>query len=245
MAVLRKRKRNNYTVIDNGIFKNRQMSLKAKGLLCLMLSLPDDWEYSLEGLATLSHDGKDSVRSALSELERLNHFKRVQLIENGKFTGVEYIISEEPMLEKPMSENPISENPPQLNTNTNKELKESNINYEKEFDSLWELYPNKKGKQKALTSYIKARKDGTQYEKVEAGIKAYAEYVRVKQTSKEYMKHGSTFFNQKSWEDDWSTGIPSVPSKPVISAEEVQKRSLTFDEIQKREYEKWEKQQGN
>lgn len=125
MAVLRKRKKGNYTVIDNGIFKNREMSLKAKGLLCLMLSLPDDWEYSLEGLATLSHDGKDSVRSALSELEKLNHFKRVQLNENGKFTGVEYIISEEPMSEKPMSENPISVNPTQLNTNNNKVLKES------------------------------------------------------------------------------------------------------------------------
>lgn len=125
MAVLRKRKYNNYTVIDNGIFKNREMSLKAKGLLCLMLSLPDEWDYSLEGLVTLSHDGKDAVRSALSELERLNHFRRVQLNENGKFTGVEYVISEEPMTEEPILEKPTSENPTQLNTNTNKVPKES------------------------------------------------------------------------------------------------------------------------
>lgn len=112
-----------------------------------------------------------------------------------------------------------------------------------EFATLWELYPNKKGKQDALKCYIKARKDGVTYEQVEAGIKAYAEYVRVKQTSKEYMKHGSTFFRQKSWEDDWSTGTSSVPSKPSVSEEEIEWRSITFDEMQRMEYAKWEKQQ--
>lgn len=76
-----------------------------------------------------------------------------------------------------------------------------------EFEELWKLYPNKKGKSKALASYIKARNDGTTCEEVEAGIKAYAKYVDATETKKEYMKHGSTFFNEHAWDDDWS--LPS------------------------------------
>lgn len=212
--MLKKRKRNNYTVIDNGIFKNREMSLKAKGLLCLMLSLPDDWDYSLEGLTALSHDGRDSVRSALTELERLNHFKRVQLNDNGKFNGVEYIISEEPMSENPFSENPISVNQPQLNTNTNKVLNKSNTNYNAEFEKLWEIYPNKKGKKQAFQKYTKARKDGVTYEAVETGILKYIAYIKAKGISIDYVKHGSTFFSQRAWEDEFTVDASSVSRQP-------------------------------
>ena len=227
MAVLRKRKKNNYTVIDNDIFKNRKMSLKAKGLLCLMLSLPDDWEYSLEGLTVLSDDGRTAVSNALKELENLQYFKRQRIYENGRVCGVEYIISEEPMdsnliSEKLISETMISEKPTQLNTNTNKELKELNTNYEQEFDSLWKLYPNKKGKKNALRYYIRARKNGTTYETVEAGIMAYIEYIR-KTKAQMYIKHGSTFFNEEGWNDDWSVGTPTLPqidTKPVTNSDE-------------------------
>ena len=130
MAVLRKRKRNNYTVIDNGIFKNRLLSLKAKGLLCLMLSLPDDWEYSVEGLATLSDDGRVAVSNALKELENMRYFKRVKVYKHGRISGIEYIISEEPMddsldAENLLSETMTAEECEQLNTNNNKELKKS------------------------------------------------------------------------------------------------------------------------
>lgn len=131
MPVLRKNKQSNYTVIDNGIFKNKGLSLKAKGLLCQMLSLPDNWNYSLEGLVTLSSDGISSVRSALKELENHMYFKRRRLYEEGKLAGVEYIVSETPMcenliLENLKQENLILENPAQLNTNNNKIKKESN-----------------------------------------------------------------------------------------------------------------------
>lgn len=227
MAVLRKRKKNNFTVIDNDIFKNRKMSLKAKGLLCLMLSLPDDWEYSLEGLTVLSDDGRTAVSNALKELENLQYFRKVRTYENGKISGIEYIISEEPMSENLISEklkeeNLISEKPTQLNTNNNKELKESIPNYEQEFDSLWKLYPNKKGKKNALRYYIRARKNGTTYETVEAGIMAYIEYIR-KTKAQMYIKHGSTFFNEEGWNDDWSVGTPTLPqidTKPVTNSDE-------------------------
>ena len=72
MTVLKKNKKSNYTVVDNGIFQNKDLSLKAKGLLCLMLSLPDNWDYTLAGLAQLSSDGVDATRNALNELEHPN-----------------------------------------------------------------------------------------------------------------------------------------------------------------------------
>lgn len=71
-----------------------------------------------------------------------------------------------------------------------------------EFEQLWSLYPKKQGKNSALKAYEKARKDGVTYEEVKNGIKAYSEYVRGKDT--QYIKMGSSFFNQRAWQDDWS-----------------------------------------
>lgn len=131
MPVLRKNKKENYTVIDNHVFMNKNLSFKAKGLLCQMLSLPDNWNYSLEGLVALANDGISSVRSALKELENQMYFKRRRLYEDGKLAGVEYIVSETPMcenliLENLKQENLILEKKAQLNTNKNKVKKESN-----------------------------------------------------------------------------------------------------------------------
>lgn len=128
MTVIRVHKTANFTVMSNHHFKERKMSLKAKGLLSLMLSLPDDWDYSIPGLATLSKDGKDAVMSALAELEKFGYLTRRRVInDKGQFAGIEYNIYEEPQPKEPMSEksnseksdseNSNSENPPQLNTN--------------------------------------------------------------------------------------------------------------------------------
>lgn len=133
MGVIRINKTQNYTVLSNYHFKEREMSLKAKGLLSLMLSLPDDWNYNVSGLVRLSKDGKDSVMSALGELEKFGYLKRQRTTDQkGKFSGIEYDIFEQPQRDNPIAGNPISENshsenPPQLNTkelNTN----ESNTN---------------------------------------------------------------------------------------------------------------------
>lgn len=67
--IIRVERTKNFTVMSNHHFKNKNLSLKAKGLLSLMLSLPDDQNYNMKGLATLSKDGIDSVRTAMKELE--------------------------------------------------------------------------------------------------------------------------------------------------------------------------------
>lgn len=111
MSVMRVHKTANFTVMSNYHFKEKKMSLKAKGLLSLMLSLPDDWDYSVAGLTTLSKDGKDGVMTALAELEKFGYLTRKRLVnDKGQFDGVEYNIFEQPQ-EKPIAEKPISAKP--------------------------------------------------------------------------------------------------------------------------------------
>lgn len=133
MSVFRINKTNNFTIMSNTHFKERKMSLKAKGLLSLMLSLPDTWDYSIAGLATLSKDGKDSVMSALGELEKFGYLTRTRMInDKGQFAGVEYNIYENPVAVEPKEdlenlENPNAEKQGQLNTNQLSTNKTNNI----------------------------------------------------------------------------------------------------------------------
>lgn len=110
MAILRKQRRDHYTVIDNAILEDKELSLKAKGMLCLMLSLPDYWDFTVGGLTKKSKDGKTSVMAALNELEDAGYFRRIQIKENGKYAGIEYIVSETKMTDFPYSENQHTEN---------------------------------------------------------------------------------------------------------------------------------------
>jgi hypothetical protein len=98
--------------MSNYHFKERGMSLKAKGLISLMLSLPDDWNYSISGLVKLSKDGKDGVMSALAELEKFGYLQRERITNSkGQFAGIEYNIYEQPQPQKPVADNPISDMP--------------------------------------------------------------------------------------------------------------------------------------
>ena len=76
MAVFRVEKTRDYTVMANHHLKNRTMTLKAKGLLSLMLSLPDDWDYTLKGLSLISVESIDAIREAVRELERAGYIVR-------------------------------------------------------------------------------------------------------------------------------------------------------------------------
>jgi hypothetical protein len=159
---MRVHKTGNFTVMSNFHFKEKGMTLKAKGLLSLMLSLPDDWNYSVSGLVSLSKDGKDGVMSALSELESFGYLKRTRVVDDkGRFSGIEYDIFEQPMKDLPIAEKPISEKshaekPPLLNTNllNKKELKTNSIYIDNALENIndWEL-------KELYQDYIELRKD--------------------------------------------------------------------------------------
>ena len=121
MAVFRVERTGDYTVMSNFHLKDKRLSLKAKGLLSQMLSLPDDWDYTLSGLSYINRESKDAIRSAVNELETAGYIRRRQTTDaSGKFAANEYTIFErpiegEPILDKPSSENPITVNPSAVN----------------------------------------------------------------------------------------------------------------------------------
>ena len=134
MAVFRVERNRGYTVMSNHHLRNRGLTLKAKGLLSQMLSLPDNWDYTLAGLSRINREKIDAIREAVRELEKAGYIVRSrERDKKGRLRGADYIIYEQPQppvldlptlenptldnptLEKPMLENPTLENPTQLN----------------------------------------------------------------------------------------------------------------------------------
>lgn len=121
MAVFRIEKTRDYTVMSNHHLRNTNLSLKAKGLLSLMLSLPDGWDYTTKGLARICKDGVDSICAGVRELEEQGYVIRERVRNpNGQLGAIEYTILEqprppEPGREKPEREKPERENPVQAN----------------------------------------------------------------------------------------------------------------------------------
>lgn len=134
MAKFKVNKTKDYTIMSNYHLKEKNMSLKAKGLLSVMLSLPDNWDYSISGLVAISQENETSIKSALSELKKLGYLEVIKLMPNESETGrIDYIYN---IYEKPKQEGkkqevenlPLEilevENQGQLNTNN----KYNNIN---------------------------------------------------------------------------------------------------------------------
>ena len=129
MAVFRVERNTGYTVMSNHHLRNKELSLKAKGLLSQMLSLPEDWDYTLAGLSYINREKIDAIREAVRELEKAGYIVRSrERDEKGRLRGTEYIIYEQPQqpisdyptlenptLDNPMLEKPTLENPTQLN----------------------------------------------------------------------------------------------------------------------------------
>ena len=115
MAVFRIEKTRDYTVMSNHHLRNTELSLKAKGLLSLMLSLPENWDYTTKGLARICKDGVDSICAGVRELEEQGYVVRERVRNpNGQLGAIEYTILEQPR--PPEREKPEQENPAQLNT---------------------------------------------------------------------------------------------------------------------------------
>ncbi len=116
MPVFRVERTMGYMVMSNYHLRDKSLSLKAKGLLPQILSLPADWDYTLSGLCYINRESKDAICSAVNELKRAGYIERHQTTdEGGKFSSNEHIIHEQPVslppsLDKPSSENPTTNN---------------------------------------------------------------------------------------------------------------------------------------
>ena len=99
MAVFRVERNKGYTVMSNHHLRNKELSLKAKGLLSQMLSLPEDWDYTLAGLSFINREKIDAIREAVKELERAGYIVRSrERDEKGRLRGADYVIFEQPHL---------------------------------------------------------------------------------------------------------------------------------------------------
>ena len=120
---------------------------------------------------------------------------------------------------------------PEITTETSSEItskeiyKESEkvkkVNIEKEFEKLWKEYPNKKGKDKALLYYKKAREDGIEYEVIYQGLQNYLKEIQVQKKEKKFIQHGATWFRNKGWDDEYDSETPT--HQPSYDIEEYKK----------------------
>ena len=212
MAVFRVDRNKNYTHMANYHFRDKALSWKAKGILSTMLSLPDDWDYSLAGLATISNDGMSATRAAIKELEKYGYLERKPIRKDGKIADWEYLIYEKPQVENLLVENqqvekPYVENHTQLNT------KESSTNQSSTkglstkqdiypFEEFWTAYPKKKAKEAARKAWNKLKPDEALGKTI---IQAVLESAKTKDWLKEngkYIPYPATYLNGKRWEDE-------------------------------------------
>ena len=225
MAILRNVSRGKYTVLNNGIFRDENLSAKSLGILAKMLSLPDNWEFSETGLCSIfKKDGRSSIRSGLKELEENGYLVRSRVRdESGKLTSTEWTVSDKPMFENPMLENPMLENRTQYNTkeyNTKefitKDIPPISPKGEKDcsdlFNQFWTAYPKHIAKQSAVKAFEKLKPD----EKLlEAMLKAIAMQKESKQWEKDggaFIPYPATWLNQRRWEDE----LPQVETDNVF-----------------------------
>lgn len=213
MSVFRIEKTNNYTVMSNYHLREREMSLKAKGLLSLMLSLPNDWDYTIEGLVTICKENETAVKSTLNELKDFGYLEILKVQNKKGQFEYEYNIYEKPQSKKPEVENlgvenPSVENQGQLNTNKQNTKKEDIPSSKDEelrnhFELIWKEYPNKKGKAKAEGYYfgwLKGRKINSITRKITDeqmyyAVRKYAKECEDNKIEQQFIKHGDTFFN--------------------------------------------------
>ena len=133
MAVFRVERNTGYTVMSNHHLRNKELTLKAKGLLSQMLSLPEDWDYTLKGLSLINREQIDAIREAVRELERAGYIVRSRERDGkGRLRGADYVIYEQPQLppapDLPTLENPTLEKPTQENpTQLNKDIPKTNL----------------------------------------------------------------------------------------------------------------------
>ena len=137
MAVFRIERTRDYTVMSNHHLRNANLSLKAKGLLSMMLSLPEDWNYTTRGLAKICKEGVDAIGAALRELEGAGYIVRHQRRDkSGRITDTEYVIYEQPQpdMSQPDTASPDTEKPAELNIE--KSNTEKSITYGSSTDSI-------------------------------------------------------------------------------------------------------------
>ena len=184
---------NHFTQIPNEWLRDDRISFKARGILALIMSHSRGWSLSIAKLAEQNKEGKDAIRSAISELEKFGYLERSQVNKNGKF-GEAVWITHDPA-DLPSSGFPTSDNPTPKNNNSKEEQVKKNI--EALFDEFWNSYPRKLDKAKAFRAFKSALKRA-KFEDILAGVLAYRNDPT---RNPDYTKYPATWLNSDAWEN--------------------------------------------
>lgn len=228
MAILRKHNKEQYTSIPQEIFRDERLSLKDIGLLVSMLSLPDNWNFSENGLETIfKNDGQASIRAGLKKLEQAGYLKRERTRDkkSGRMSVVNWYLYESPQCEKPQVENPQVdkppvenpnlenphldnprlENPPQSNTkqSTTKESKTKKPNtHANGFDLFWTAYPKKRAKEDARRAWNKLEPDEDLQKTIIQAVNAQKFSRDWTNDGGQFIPYPATWLNGRRWEDE-------------------------------------------
>ena len=192
-----------FTQIPNDWVRDNRLSLKARGLLSMLMSHRAGWSLSINSIAKEAQEGKDAIRSAIAELERFGYLERSQVNESGRY-GESIWTTQDPAV-YPLSENPLAENPTTKNNNIKEEQVKNTIReFDFQFDEFWKEYPRRIDRAAAFRAFKSALKRA-KFEDILAGAIAY----RNDPTRKpEFTKYPATWLNADAWEN--AAALPEV-----------------------------------
>ena len=218
MAIYRIHKEDNYVIVDKAFLLNEKISLKAKGLLALLLSYPDDWQFYEAEIVQHAADKVNSLKSGLKELIENGYIVRKHAKdEKGKFKCFEYHIYEKPMLEKPVLEKPtLLNNKDTKNKNTKNKNTKTTPSPElvSEFKAWYSKYPNQQNEQQTMRNYINTRNKYSA-EQLMTALNNYLAEIEEQHTDKRYIKHSTNFVGQEQAFVDYL----DTPAQPVLTEE--------------------------
>lgn len=224
-CVVRSGRREGFTVLYNTMITDKRLSLKARGLFAVMMSRPDEWKFSVSGLAAFTGEGKDAIRSGLMELERVGYLLREQgHKDDGTFGGNVYILQDfaPPLSGKPdngeiplsgntddgenrQRETPLSGNP----TQRNKDLKERKTKEppvyptgDDPFLTFWKAYPKKVKKKRAWKIWCKLQPDTALVSVIMDALDKQKRSDRWRREDGRYIPDPTTWLDGHRWEDE-------------------------------------------
>lgn len=227
-------KNKNYIVMSNYHLKEKDMSLKSKGLLSLMLSLPPDWDYSINGLISICKENETSIKSSLDELKKFGYLEVIKLMPNETETGrIEYVYNIYEIPKQGVEKQGVDflgveflglENQGQLNIedkilnnkdidnileeNYNKRNAESSFESDSDeelFNKFWKEYPKKVSKEKAKKWFIKNKPSEELVNLMIKQLKRFKTLKQWKDKDGQYIPYPSSWLNAHSWEDEFET----------------------------------------
>lgn len=232
-TIIRRGARRGYTTVLRTVAQDGRLSLKALGLYVRMQSYPDDWKFTIAGLASVSRCGRDQIRAALAELEAVGYLVKAQSHdEGGKFSGAVYVLQEEapplsenpttvrrknePLSENPLTGKPTTENPTLINNINNKTTPRIPPEGDAAFDRFWARYPRKQDKAKARRAWAKLAPDRALADRIMAALEIQRRSESWTREGGRYIPMPSTWLNGRRWEDE----LPPGPDRRPPAREE-------------------------